>query len=192
MSGSGSPIGPEMVDAGKAAAVEGVETPAIAAQARIEAGRRERLEAVVHSMEAVDDGGRFRLAYFRKHWNTQMRNGDTFALDVVQERDLRLNTENLGLPSSPSCWSSTRTASATRTSNIASAAKASASQHFGRGDPRRNDHDRDGGGGSRNNFKNVRPARETTAPRTAFTKDGTKDVGKGKAKAEASTADMAE
>eukprot|EP00873_Tetraselmis_striata_P004590 jgi/Tetstr1/424854/TSEL_015356.t2 len=59
----------------------------------------QRLEAVVHSMEAVGDGHRFRLAYLRMQWDTQMHNGDTFALDVVQrERYLRLGIENLGSP----------------------------------------------------------------------------------------------
>eukprot|EP00873_Tetraselmis_striata_P018306 jgi/Tetstr1/438570/TSEL_027121.t1 len=176
MCGSGSPTEPKMVNAGKVAHVEGVETAATA-QARIEVGRREaedarmsqlieeqlskcfatqdapmppaatgeedaipggnesrasgmdqnvpdeyyhdacegrgvyrqlghqvaeaarcglrhdgitpafaqRLEAVENSMEAVDDGHRFRLAYLRKHWDTQMHNGDAFTLDVVQE-----------------------------------------------------------------------------------------------------------
>eukprot|EP00873_Tetraselmis_striata_P042513 jgi/Tetstr1/462777/TSEL_007728.t1 len=186
MSGSGSMTDPKMVDAGKAAVVESVETSAIG-QARTEAGRREaedesmrqfirarlyrffatqetnmppaaaseedtipggkksraearstrillyascygafvaglaielrkllaaacvtnvvtpafgqRLEAVVHSMEDVDDYYRFRLAYLRKHWNTQMHNnGETFALDVVRERYLRPGTDNMGSP----------------------------------------------------------------------------------------------
>eukprot|EP00873_Tetraselmis_striata_P024824 jgi/Tetstr1/445088/TSEL_032893.t1 len=58
-----------------------------------------RLEAVVHSMEAVGDGHRIRLAYLRMQWDTQMHNGDTFAPDVVQrERYLRLGIENLGSP----------------------------------------------------------------------------------------------
>eukprot|EP00873_Tetraselmis_striata_P039206 jgi/Tetstr1/459470/TSEL_004837.t1 len=30
----------------------------------------QRLEAIVHSMEAIDDGHRFRLAYLRKQWDT--------------------------------------------------------------------------------------------------------------------------
>eukprot|EP00873_Tetraselmis_striata_P024273 jgi/Tetstr1/444537/TSEL_032414.t2 len=42
-----------------------------------------RLEAIVHSMKAVDDGHRFRLAYLRKQWDMQMHHSDTFALDVV-------------------------------------------------------------------------------------------------------------
>eukprot|EP00873_Tetraselmis_striata_P034587 jgi/Tetstr1/454851/TSEL_004039.t1 len=81
-------------------------------------------------MEVVDDGHRFRLAYFRKHWDTHMHNGDTFALDVVRERYRPHGTKNIG----------------------------------------------DNGGGSRNKFKNVRPARETAATRTTFTKDVAKDV----------------
>eukprot|EP00873_Tetraselmis_striata_P003490 jgi/Tetstr1/423754/TSEL_014385.t1 len=57
----------------------------------------QRLEAIVHSMEAMDDGHRFRLAYYpRKHWDTQIHHGDTFAIDVVRERYLRPGTENLG------------------------------------------------------------------------------------------------
>eukprot|EP00873_Tetraselmis_striata_P033077 jgi/Tetstr1/453341/TSEL_040332.t1 len=59
----------------------------------------QRLEAVLHSnTEAIDDGHRFRLAYLRKHYyrDTQMNNGDTFALDVVRKRYLRPGTEKLG------------------------------------------------------------------------------------------------
>eukprot|EP00873_Tetraselmis_striata_P001338 jgi/Tetstr1/421602/TSEL_012543.t1 len=44
----------------------------------------QRLEAIVHNMEAIDDGHRFRLAYLRKHMDTQMHHGDTFALDVLR------------------------------------------------------------------------------------------------------------
>lgn len=29
------------------------------------------------------------ISYFRRHWDTQMHNGDTFALDVVRESYLR-------------------------------------------------------------------------------------------------------
>eukprot|EP00873_Tetraselmis_striata_P045945 jgi/Tetstr1/466209/TSEL_010767.t1 len=50
-------------------------------------------------METVDDGHRFRFAYHRKHLDTQMHNGDTFALNVVRERYLRRQgTENMGSP----------------------------------------------------------------------------------------------
>eukprot|EP00873_Tetraselmis_striata_P026575 jgi/Tetstr1/446839/TSEL_034318.t1 len=198
MHGSDSPTGPKMVDAGKVAAVEGVET-LTTAQARIKTGCREaedakmrkhiqeqlskffatketpippatagdedaipggneshadaacvtdgiapafgqRFKAIVHTMEAVDDCHRFRLAYLRKHLDTQMHNGDTLALDVV--------------------WGAT---------------SALAPRTWGR--PR---------------FKNARPARGTVAPRTIFAKDVTKDSSKGKAKAEAPTADKAE
>eukprot|EP00873_Tetraselmis_striata_P011766 jgi/Tetstr1/432030/TSEL_021503.t1 len=59
---------------------------------------RQRLETFVHFMEAVVDGHRFRLAYLRKHWDTHMHNGDTFALDVVRGRYLILCSENLGSP----------------------------------------------------------------------------------------------
>eukprot|EP00873_Tetraselmis_striata_P040775 jgi/Tetstr1/461039/TSEL_006189.t1 len=166
MHGSDSPTGPKMVDAGKAAAVKGVET-LTTAQARIKTGclfivdfavefRKllaaacvtdgiapafgQRFKAIVYTTEAVDDCHRFRLAYLRKHLDTQMHNGDTLALDVV--------------------WGAT-SAMALRT--------------WGR--PR---------------FKNARPARGTVAPRTIFAKDVTKDSSKGKAKAEAPTADKAE
>eukprot|EP00873_Tetraselmis_striata_P022020 jgi/Tetstr1/442284/TSEL_030425.t1 len=98
MSGSGSTTGPEMVDAGKAAAVEDVEAPAIAAQASIEAGQ-------LGSPEFTE------------------------LLELYKDRMYD--------------------------ANIASAAKTSAPQHFV-GDPRCNDRDRDGGGGSRDNFKNLR------------------------------------
>eukprot|EP00873_Tetraselmis_striata_P024517 jgi/Tetstr1/444781/TSEL_032629.t1 len=90
MSGSGSPAAPKRVDAGKAADVGGVGTTCNK-QDPIEAARPgstvelrkllaaargtegitpafgQRLEAVVHSMEAIDDGHRFRQAYLRKH-----------------------------------------------------------------------------------------------------------------------------
>eukprot|EP00873_Tetraselmis_striata_P021313 jgi/Tetstr1/441577/TSEL_029806.t1 len=39
----------------------------------------QRLDAVVHSVEAIDDGHRVRLAYLCKKWDTPMYNGDTFA-----------------------------------------------------------------------------------------------------------------
>eukprot|EP00873_Tetraselmis_striata_P042736 jgi/Tetstr1/463000/TSEL_007939.t1 len=58
----------------------------------------QRLEAIVHSMEAIDDGHRFRVAYLRKHWDTQMHHGDTFGLDVVREHYFRLGTDNHGSP----------------------------------------------------------------------------------------------
>eukprot|EP00873_Tetraselmis_striata_P044351 jgi/Tetstr1/464615/TSEL_009369.t1 len=42
-------------------------------------------EAIVHSMEAIDEGHRFRLTHLRKYWDTQMYHGDTFALDVPRQ-----------------------------------------------------------------------------------------------------------
>eukprot|EP00873_Tetraselmis_striata_P038885 jgi/Tetstr1/459149/TSEL_004596.t1 len=47
---------------------------------------RQRLEDIVHIVEVIDDGHRFRMAYLRKHRDTQMHHGDTFALDVHRER----------------------------------------------------------------------------------------------------------
>eukprot|EP00873_Tetraselmis_striata_P022055 jgi/Tetstr1/442319/TSEL_030459.t1 len=104
-----------------------------------QAAATKRLGAVVHSsVEAIDDGHRFRSAYLRKHWETHVHNGDTcFALDVVRERYLRHGTDNLGSPEFTGLTES------------------------------------------------ARPGREAVAPRATFTKDVTKDSGKGKAKAEA-------
>eukprot|EP00873_Tetraselmis_striata_P029323 jgi/Tetstr1/449587/TSEL_036674.t1 len=150
----------------------------------------QRLEAVVHIMEADNDGHQFRLAYLRKRWDTQMHNGDTFALDAVWERYLRHGTtKNLGSPE----FTELRALYKDRVynTNIASVAKTSARQCFG-GGPRRNDRDRDGGGGNSDKFKNARPRCETEASRLTVAKDVTKDSGKGKAKAEAPTADKAE
>eukprot|EP00873_Tetraselmis_striata_P034675 jgi/Tetstr1/454939/TSEL_041800.t1 len=121
------------------------------------------LEAIVHSMEAINDGHRFRLAYLRKHSDTQMHHGDSFALELDRVYD----------------------------ANIASAAKTTARQRFG-GALRRNDRDRDGGGGSRENFKTTRPVREAVAPRAPFAKDAIMVSSKGKAKVEAPSVDKAE
>eukprot|EP00873_Tetraselmis_striata_P036532 jgi/Tetstr1/456796/TSEL_043470.t1 len=59
--------------------------------------------------------------------------------------------------------------------NIASAAKTTARQCLFGGALQRNDRGRDGGGGSRENFKTARPGREAVAPRPTFAKDVTKD-----------------
>eukprot|EP00873_Tetraselmis_striata_P034030 jgi/Tetstr1/454294/TSEL_041213.t1 len=99
----------------------------------------QRLEPIVHSMEAIDDKHRFRLAYLRKV---------TKLLELYKDR--------------------------VYDANIASAAKTTARQRFG-GALRRNDRDRDGGGGSRENFKSTRLGREAVAPRATFAKRGTKD-----------------
>eukprot|EP00873_Tetraselmis_striata_P024105 jgi/Tetstr1/444369/TSEL_032260.t1 len=121
----------------------------------------QRLKAIVHSMEDIDNGHRFRLAYLRKHWGTQTHHGDTFALDVVRERYFRLGTENLGSPE----FSELLELHKDRVyddANIASAAKSTARQRFG-GALWRTDRDWDGGGGSRENFKITRPVREAVA-----------------------------
>eukprot|EP00873_Tetraselmis_striata_P016954 jgi/Tetstr1/437218/TSEL_025948.t1 len=131
-----------------------------------------RLEAIVHSMEAVDDGHRFRQAYLRKHWDTQMHHGDTFALDVVRERYLRPGTENLGSPEFPELLELYK--DRVYDANIASAATTTARQRFG-GALQRKDRDGDGGGSSRENFKTTRSGREAVAPRVTFGKDATKD-----------------
>eukprot|EP00873_Tetraselmis_striata_P013218 jgi/Tetstr1/433482/TSEL_022754.t1 len=89
----------------------------------------QRLEAIVHNMEAIDDGHRFRLAYLRKYWDIQMHH------------------------------------------------------RFG-GALRRNNRNRDGSGGRRENFKTTRPGREAVAPRATFVNDATKNSGKGEAKVE--------
>eukprot|EP00873_Tetraselmis_striata_P000881 jgi/Tetstr1/421145/TSEL_012188.t1 len=137
----------------------------------------QRLEAVVHIMEAVDYGHRFRLAYLRKLSDTHMHNGDTFALEDVQERYPRSGTENTGSPEFTELLELNK--DRVHHANIASVPLLSRLSHDG--------------DGNRDSFKNARPARETTASRTIFAKDVTKDYGKGNmAKAEAPTDDKAE
>eukprot|EP00873_Tetraselmis_striata_P045291 jgi/Tetstr1/465555/TSEL_010224.t1 len=97
-------------------------------------------------MEAIDDGHRFRLAYLRKHQDTQMLHGDTFALDIVRERYLRPGTENLGSRELMELYKD-RVYDA---NNIASVAKTTARGRSG-GALRHNDRDRYGGGRSRDN-----------------------------------------
>eukprot|EP00873_Tetraselmis_striata_P042075 jgi/Tetstr1/462339/TSEL_007345.t1 len=113
-----------------------------------------RLEAIIHSMEVVDDGHRLRLAYLRKHRDTQMHHGGTFPLNVVRERHIRPGTENLGSLEFTELLELYK--HRVYDANIASAAKTTACQRFG-GALRRNDCDRDGSGGSRDNFKTTRP-----------------------------------
>eukprot|EP00873_Tetraselmis_striata_P038196 jgi/Tetstr1/458460/TSEL_004315.t1 len=132
----------------------------------------QRLEAIVHSMEAIDDGHRFRVAYLRKHWDTQMHHGDTFALDVVREHYFRLGTDNHGSPEFSELVELYK--DRVYDANIASAAKTTARQRSG-GALRRNDRGQEGGGGIRENFKTTRPVREAVAPRAIFANDATKD-----------------
>eukprot|EP00873_Tetraselmis_striata_P035088 jgi/Tetstr1/455352/TSEL_042187.t1 len=106
-------------------------------------------------MEAIDDGHRFRLAYLHKHWDTaKMHHGDSFALDVVRERYFRHDTENLGSPEFSELLQLYK--DRVYDADIASAAKTTARQRFG-GALRRNDRDREGGGGSLENIKTTRP-----------------------------------
>eukprot|EP00873_Tetraselmis_striata_P026779 jgi/Tetstr1/447043/TSEL_003671.t1 len=84
------------------------------------------------------------------HWGTQMPHGDTFALDVVREHYLRLATENLRSPEFSELLELHK--DRVYDANIASAAKTTARQRSGGALLRRNDSDRDGGGGSRENF----------------------------------------
>eukprot|EP00873_Tetraselmis_striata_P002958 jgi/Tetstr1/423222/TSEL_001340.t1 len=150
----------------------------------------QRLDDIVYYMDAIDDGHRFRLAYLRKQWDTQMHHGDTFALDVVLERYLRPDTENLGSPELSELQELYK--DRVYDANIASAAKITARRRFG-GALRRNDRDRDGGGARRENLKTTRPGRKTVEPRATFANDAIKDCGKGKAKVEAPIiVDMAE
>eukprot|EP00873_Tetraselmis_striata_P034527 jgi/Tetstr1/454791/TSEL_041671.t1 len=101
-------------------------------------------------MEAVDDGHRFRLAYFRKHEDTQMHNGDTFAFDVARERYLRPGTENFGRPEFTDLLELYKDRA--YDANIASTAKTPARHHFGSGNRPTTDHDnnRDRGGSGSN------------------------------------------
>eukprot|EP00873_Tetraselmis_striata_P002824 jgi/Tetstr1/423088/TSEL_013859.t1 len=134
----------------------------------------QRLEAIVHSMEAIDDGHRFHVVYLRKHRDTQMHHGDTFALDVVRERYFRgPDTENLGVPQVIGLLELYK--DRVYDANIASA-KTTARHRFG-GAFQRNDRDRDGGGSIPEHFKTTRPGREAVAPRATFAKDATKDSG---------------
>eukprot|EP00873_Tetraselmis_striata_P017341 jgi/Tetstr1/437605/TSEL_026272.t1 len=103
-------------------------------------------------------------------------------MEVVRERYLRPGIENLGSLEVAELLELYKDR-VHYDANIASDAKASARQRFGVRGPRRNDHDRDGGGCNRDNFKNARPARETAASRTTLAKDVTKDSSKGKAEA---------
>eukprot|EP00873_Tetraselmis_striata_P044332 jgi/Tetstr1/464596/TSEL_009352.t1 len=96
----------------------------------------ERLEAIIYNMEAIDDGHRFRLAYLHKYRDTQMHFSELLEL-----------------------YNKDRVYDA----NIASAAKITARKRFG-GALWRNDRDRDGGGGSRENFKTTRPPLIRRAP----------------------------
>eukprot|EP00873_Tetraselmis_striata_P029755 jgi/Tetstr1/450019/TSEL_037066.t1 len=135
-------------------------------------------------MEAVDDCHRFRLAYLRKHRDMQLHHGDPLR---------STSYGNVTSAPTPRTWGrpSFRATGAHKDRvydvNIASAAKTTARQRFG-GALWRNDHNRDGGGGSRDNFKTTSPGREAVAPRATFAKDATKDSGKGKAKVEAPSA----
>eukprot|EP00873_Tetraselmis_striata_P010012 jgi/Tetstr1/430276/TSEL_020104.t1 len=150
----------------------------------------QRLESVVQSMEAVDDGHRFRLAYLRKQWDTQKHNVETFALKAVRERYLRPRTENLGSPEFTELLELYH--DRVHDASVASAAKTSVRQRFG-GSHRRGECDWDGVSGNRDKFiKTARLTREALAPRPSPAKDTTKDAGTGKTKAEASVADNAE
>eukprot|EP00873_Tetraselmis_striata_P034948 jgi/Tetstr1/455212/TSEL_042061.t1 len=129
-----------------------------------------------------------------------MHHGDSFALDVLKERYLRLGTENQGSPEFTEvlklykdCVYGANIASDAKTSaDIASAAKTTARQCFG-GTLRRNDRNRDSGGSNhRENSRHARPGREAVAPRSTFAKDVTEGFGKSKAKAEPPTAYKAE
>eukprot|EP00873_Tetraselmis_striata_P006080 jgi/Tetstr1/426344/TSEL_016657.t1 len=118
-----------------------------------------------------------------------MHHGDTFALNVVRKRYLRPITENLG----PHEFTELLELYQDRVydANIASAAKTTARLRIG-SILRRNYRGREGSGGSRKNFKTSKPGARGVAPRANFAKDVTKDVGKGKAKAEIHTVDRAE
>eukprot|EP00873_Tetraselmis_striata_P021737 jgi/Tetstr1/442001/TSEL_003151.t1 len=97
-----------------------------------------RLEAIVHNMEAINDGHHLRLAYLRKQWGTPMHHGDTFELDVVRESYFRPGTETLGSPEFFELLKLYK--DRVYDANISSAAKPTARQRFG-GALRRNDRD---------------------------------------------------
>eukprot|EP00873_Tetraselmis_striata_P018074 jgi/Tetstr1/438338/TSEL_026905.t1 len=111
-----------------------------------------------------------------------MHNGDTFAMEVVRERYLRPGTER-----EPGVARGRRAVGALQGPRLLRCEHRKRCEGISppalwRG-PRRSDHDRDGGGCDRDNFKKTRPARETAASRTTLAKDVTKDSSKGKAEA---------
>eukprot|EP00873_Tetraselmis_striata_P028001 jgi/Tetstr1/448265/TSEL_035552.t1 len=170
---------------GSAAELRKLLAPACATDGK--AGLRIAARGVVHIVEAIDDGNRFRLACLRKRWDTQTRNGDTFALDVVRARYLRFGTENMG---SPRCWRSTRIASTTQASQAprrrqpvrASAVPSGATTATGTA-----------AAITATTTTRVLSARlRRYEPLPSPSKDVTKDFGKGKVKAEPSAADKAE
>eukprot|EP00873_Tetraselmis_striata_P019495 jgi/Tetstr1/439759/TSEL_028173.t1 len=76
------------------------------------------------------EGHRFRLAYLRKHRDTQMmHNGGTFAFDVVRERYLRPSIESMHSPDFTELLELYK--GRIYDANIASSAKTSARQRFG-------------------------------------------------------------
>eukprot|EP00873_Tetraselmis_striata_P041650 jgi/Tetstr1/461914/TSEL_006992.t1 len=148
------------------------------------------LEAIVHRMHAIDDGHRFRLAYLRKHWDTQMHHGDTFALDVVRERYLRSGTENMRSPEFSELLELCK--DRIYDANIASAAKTHRPPALRMRPPAQRPRP-----GRRRRLPRklqdyARPGREAVAPRATFGKDATKESGKGKAKVEAPSVDKTE
>eukprot|EP00873_Tetraselmis_striata_P042862 jgi/Tetstr1/463126/TSEL_008060.t1 len=115
-----------------------------------------RAAARGNTVEAIDDGHRFRMAYLRQRRDTKTHHGDTFVIDVVRERYLRLGPENLGSPEFTELLELYKDRA--YDANIASAAKTTTHQRFG-GAFRCNDRDRDGGGSSRKHFKTTHPGR---------------------------------
>lgn len=148
-----------------------------------------KLEGLVHSLEAIDGGMRFRLAYLRKYWETVMQGGDPFVLEVIRDRHLRPGTDSLG--SSELTELLEQYKDRVYDANVNSAAKTSARLRFG-GKPGvhpRPNRDRDGGGGGqpRPGARNRSPQRDAAGsdrPATRPPKDSAKDTGKGKEKAD--------
>eukprot|EP00873_Tetraselmis_striata_P005453 jgi/Tetstr1/425717/TSEL_016137.t1 len=155
MSRSGSPTGPKMVDAGKAAAVEGVETSAIA-QDRIGAGRREAANARMEQLIHV-------LGYLLGSPRLQAAADEYYHAACYGAFVANLATELRELLAAAYVAGEITHASGQRLEAVVHIMKTV----------------NDGGGSNRDNFENARPGREAAAPRATFTKDVTKDSGKG-------------
>eukprot|EP00873_Tetraselmis_striata_P041738 jgi/Tetstr1/462002/TSEL_007073.t1 len=180
MTGRGSPTAPKEVDVGMAAAVEGVGKT-ITDHNPIEAAHRKaediRLKQLIHEQlsrfftthetpmppaaageeDAIPGGSDSHAGGMGQNWYQELESPEFCELlELYKDR--------------------------VYDANIASAAKTTARQRFG-GALRRNDCDRERGGGSRKNFKTTRRVREAVAPRATFAKEATKDSGRSKAKA---------
>eukprot|EP00873_Tetraselmis_striata_P011746 jgi/Tetstr1/432010/TSEL_021486.t1 len=182
----GSRTAPKTVDVGKAAAIEGVGTT-VTDHDPIEAARR---KAEVIKLKQLTQE---QLSRFFTTQETRMPPATAGEEDAIPGgNESRAGGQDKNVRTGARVIRATRILELCKDrvydANIASAAKTTARQRF-RGALRRNDRDRDGGGGSRENFKTTRKA---VATRATFAKDATKDSGKSKANVEPPPFDKAE